>query len=44
MAFTLDLIKPGDGEATRYRLDDAAAARPAPCSCPNWRFRSATPC
>ena len=24
MAFTLDLIKPGEGEATRYRLDDGS--------------------
>ena len=24
MAFTLDLIKPGDGEATRYRLEDGS--------------------
>ena len=24
MAFTLDLIKPGDGEATRYSLEDGS--------------------
>ena len=34
MAFTLDLIKPGEGEATRYRLDDGSylVGRGASCA------------
>ena len=34
MAFTLDLIKPGDGEATRYRLDDGTYLIGRGASCP----------
>ena len=34
MAFTLDLIKPGDGEATRYRLDDGSYLIGRGAACP----------
>ena len=34
MAFTLDLIKPGDGEATRYRLEDGSYVIGRGASCP----------
>ena len=34
MAFTLDLIKPGEGAATRYRLDDGSYLIGRGASCP----------
>ena len=34
MAFALDLIKPGEGNATRYRLDDGSYLIGRGASCP----------
>ena len=34
MAFTLDLVKPGEGQAKRYRLDDGSYLIGRGASCP----------